>query len=158
MAFKHIVFDHDGTLVKFELNKKSLFDGVKEFLKALNQNGSKLYVWTARNRQSTIESLKSHGILHYFEDICTSTDADVKPSTDGLESMLGDTDKSHICVIGDSITDIVGAKSFKVMALGAAWNNPCDSELSYLKEYGADYVFKEVQECMSFVLENLDKE
>ncbi len=148
MSFKHIVFDHDGTLV----SNKVLFNGIYELIKNLHSKDIKLYVWTARDRHSTIESLKSHGILKYFEDISTSSDAEPKPSSQGIASMLDDVDRNLVCVVGDSSSDILGAKSFKAYAIGVMWQDSSNQYESYLKKYGADVVFGDVKSCSDFLL------
>lgn len=42
---------------------------IAEFLDELSQNDVKLYVWTARSRFSTVEFLKSLGIIGRFEQL-----------------------------------------------------------------------------------------
>lgn len=148
MLFKHIVFDHDGTLV----SNRVIFDGVETMLKNLFNKGIKLYVWTARDRHSTLQSLKSHGILKYFEDISTSTDAQPKPSSQGILNMLGDVEGSTVCVVGDSSSDMIGAKSFKAYAVGVVWQDSSSQYEEYLSRSGADRVFKDVNSCEEFLV------
>lgn len=157
MLYKHIVFDHDGTLVQVIDRKTILFEGMKDLLNILKKRGCKLYVWTARNRHSTIESLKSNGILELFEDISTSSDAQMKPSCEGLKLMLSDFNKSFICVIGDNTSDVLGARAFGVASFGANWNDKSGAKFEYLKSYGADSVFNEVSELKRMLLAKMEK-
>ena len=52
---KHIVFDHDGTLVKMGAHR-DLYPGIKELLTELLSREIKIYVWTARNRVYLMEN------------------------------------------------------------------------------------------------------
>jgi phosphoglycolate phosphatase len=152
MAFKHIVFDHDGTMV---INKQ-IFEGIKELLELLSSKGIKLYVWTARDRHSTIESLKFHGILKCFEDISTSTDAPFKPSAKGLENMLDFAAKDTVCVIGDSSSDMLGSKSFGSFSIGANWLDGSSEYDHYLKQSGAQIVFSTIEECQEYLISKIE--
>lgn len=151
MSVKHIVFDCDGTLVDTTQLKYSLFPGIKELLHALSLD-SKLYVWTARDRKSTLRILKELGIISYFESICTIDDALAKPHISGLVEMVADVPKSSVCVIGDSSNDIIGAKNFGVKSIGAVWNNEDYSVV--MKDLGADFVTDNPGACLGWLAQN----
>ncbi len=149
----HIIFDHDGTLVDTE-RTRSLFPGIYDLFSELAADSTKFYVWTARNRASTVEFLKSLGIIGEFEDICTATDAPPKPVVDGLLAMLpADFDASKTIVIGDSYTDMIGAKKIGAMAIGVTWGHARAEQREILKEFGADQLFNEVEELIKFIKE-----
>jgi phosphoglycolate phosphatase len=149
---RHIVFDCDGTLVDTSRLKYSLYPGIKELLLALSSE-SVLYVWTARDRRSTLRILDELGISKFFEQISTCDDAIPKPHVSGLIDMLHDTNKSMICVIGDTSNDIIGAKNFNVKSIGAAWNPNAGAII--LKESGADFIANAPEECLEWIKENL---
>lgn len=148
---KHIVFDCDGTLVDTSNLKYNLYPGIKDLLMAL-ANDSTLYVWTARDRRSTLRILEELGVLSLFEQICTVDDALPKPHVSGLIDMLHDTDKSLICVIGDTSNDIVGAKNFGVRSIGALWNRFANPVA--MKESGATFFAKTPEECLEWIHKN----
>lgn len=151
---RHIVFDHDGTLVNTDLDG-GLFFGIKEMLDKLEQRGCKLYVWTARSRFSTVEFLRSLGIINRFEQLHCSTDGDTKPSPDGLESMLFGEEPDSVLVVGDSCADMFGAKSFGAYGIGAVWAYKGRSETvqsQALLDSGADDIAKSPQECCSKIM------
>ncbi len=149
---KHVVFDCDGTILDTSGAKYKLFPGIKELLLELTQDYM-LYVWTARGRASTLRFFEEMGILHLFDQLCTPDDAPGKPHVAGLFSLLGSTPKHSICVIGDSSADMVGAKNFGVMAIGAIWQRDASSQT--LKEFGADFIVSHPLECSKLLLENL---
>jgi phosphoglycolate phosphatase len=149
---KHIVFDCDGTLIDTNQLKYSLFPGIKELLLALSPD-SLLYVWTARDRRSTLGLLQEAGVLHLFEGFCTMDEAYPKPHARGLSELLGEVDKAQVCVIGDTTNDIFGAKNFGVKSIGVAWNRSVRPE--HLKEAGADFITSKPEECLLWVTQNM---
>lgn len=151
MKYGHIVFDHDGTLVHPE--SLQLYPGIRPLLALLQQNGAKLYVWTARNRHSTVEILRSLAIIQCFEDLSTCTDCESKPSPQGLVNMLGEVSKHDVVVIGDSFADMIGARNFQVASLGANWHEKSEDNARILNHFGARRVFAEVQELQNFLIE-----
>ncbi len=149
---KHIVFDCDGTLLDTSQSRYSLYPDIKDLLINLSTNHS-LYVWTARDRSSTLRILQELGVVHFFEGFCTSDDAYPKPHIGGVGQMLGEINKAHACVIGDTVNDIVGAKNFGVKSIGATWNK--SANLDSLIESGADFIAFSPLDCLSWLSNNL---
>lgn len=151
---KHIVFDHDGTLVD-PSGQGRLYEGVECLLEDLTQNGVKLYVWTARTRFSTVEFLKSLGIIGRFELLSCSTDCEPKPCLEGLREMLPDIDPASVLMVGDGFADVIGAKNFGSQVIGAVWASPQGEERSEhsraLSELGASFVADSVPECATII-------
>lgn len=152
MSLNHVVFDCDGTLVDTSQLRYSLYPGIKELLSDLAKN-STLYVWTARDRKSTLRILKELGVLHYFNGISTIDDALPKPHISGLIELLGDTPRDKICMIGDTSNDILGAKNYGIKSIGAIWNS--SSSASIMRELGADFVTNEPSTCLDWLNNNL---
>lgn len=148
----HIVFDCDGTLIDTSGLKYHLFPGIKELVLALSET-STLYVWTARDRKSTLRILKELGILHLFEGLSTIDDALPKPHISGLIELLGDTPRSNICMIGDTSNDILGAKNYGIKSIGAVWNR--GANVDAMKELGADFIATEPAACLEWLNHNL---
>lgn len=149
---KHIVFDCDGTLVDTSQSKYSLYPGIKELLIGLEVE-SDLYVWTARDKKSTLRILKELGILQYFTAVCTIDDALPKPHPAGLEELLGEGQTHRACMIGDTSNDILGAKNFGVRSIGAVWNMSANAEI--LRLSGADFVARDPFSCLEWINNNL---
>lgn len=151
---KHVVFDHDGTLVNMQ-GGRVLFEGVKKLLVELQSKGVKLYVWTARDRYSCVDTLKSLDIIGFFEDISTATDCQPKPYPDGLNYMLDGVDPIQVMMVGDSYTDMVGGKKFGATTVGVIWDYPSERAREVLIDKGADHICKTVQECRDLILSKI---
>ncbi len=149
---KHIVFDCDGTLIDTSGPRYQLFDGIKDLLVELSRENL-LYVWTVRGRASTLKLLQEFGIMRYFETISTVDDAFPKPHIAGLLDLVGPAAKHAVCVIGDSSNDMLGAKNFGVLAIGATWNP--EAKARALKEGGADFIVSHPSECSKLIQLNL---
>lgn len=146
MTLKHVIFDHDGTLVNTSIAPRKIFPDIEDLLSFLRDSGISLYVWTARDRKSTKESLKSQGILHFFKELRCQGDAPLKPNTAEIEYML-DTDDQLVVMIGDSLSDIQAGKNIKAKTIAALWGFE-DTELGdYFRQHGADELALSVQEC-----------
>lgn len=149
---KHIIFDCDGTLIDTFGPKYQLFSGIKELLEELSKD-CLLYVWTARDRASTLRILEECGIHAYFDSFSTVDDAYPKPNPMGIAQLVGKVPKHSICVIGDSGNDILGAKSFGVLGIGALWA-PNTNEI-FLRDVGADFLVSHPSECSKLIELNL---
>lgn len=152
---KHIVFDCDGTIVDTSTHKYRLFPGIKELL--IQHSGDCMfYVWTARSRTSTLRIFEELGIYSYFDSFSTVDDHLPKPHIEGLFSLVGNAPKESICVIGDSSNDILGAKNFGVLAIGATWNGFARPQ--FLTDAGADFIVSHPTECSKLFELNLKAE
>ena len=65
----HIIFDHDGTLVKTDTSQYTLFAGMRDLLLELKSQNYELYIWTARPRQSTLDIIKKMDIAQFFTEL-----------------------------------------------------------------------------------------
>jgi phosphoglycolate phosphatase-like HAD superfamily hydrolase len=148
---KHIVFDHDGTLVGVTREGFVLFEGMLDLISRLSEKGHQLYVWTARDRFGTINSLKQNNVLGYFEDIqCANDGAYPKPSPEGLIEMLEGINKEEVVVIGDNYSDMIGAKKFGAKyRVGALWNDPLKKPV--LEEFGATHLATSIDELEKLI-------
>lgn len=147
----HIVFDHDGTLVDTTKISRTLYPGIKELLMELNQRGIPMYVWTARDKKSTQEILSKQGVLSFFIDICGGDSAARKPSAEGLEYLLSGVNAQNVIVIGDSIGDIIGAKSFGATAVAVLWDKKDERAEAAFIQAGAYKTFFSPQELKLFL-------
>ena len=149
---KHVILDCDGTLIDTSGPKYKLFPGIKELLEA-HASECLYYVWTARGRASTLRILEELGIRYYFDGFSTPDDTISKPHVAGLLDLVGKASKETICVIGDSSNDMLGAKTFGVLAIGAMWDKAARAE--FLKESGADFLVSHPSECSTLIQLNL---
>ncbi|WP_164848393.1 HAD family hydrolase [Halobacteriovorax sp. HLS] len=133
--------------------KYDLFNGVKELILKLSELGYRLYVWTGRDRASTLRILKELDVAKYFFDFRCMDDTIPKPHPMGLEQLVGEYDRSKIIMIGDSVTDIQGAKKFGCRSIGALW-----CTYSYeddLKEMEADFLVRSPLDCLEIIEKNI---
>lgn len=112
-----------ATVCSRQDHKYSLFEEIMPLLEACHQEDWSLYVWTGRDRGSTLEILKALGIMPFFWDLRTASDGIPKPHPMGMEELVGQWEKEKIVLIGDSQADLQGAKNFGCHFLGATW---CD--------------------------------
>lgn len=149
---KHVIFDCDGTLMDTSQYSYTLFPGIKDLIIDLSKD-CELYVWTARDRLSTFRYLKEFEIIQYFSEISTPDDALAKPNSEGIRSLVGAYDKASVCMIGDSSADILGAKNYGVISIGATWGRNTDTES--LITSGADFIVSDPAECSKLIRLNL---
>ena len=144
----YVVFDHDGTLVDTSAHPYELFGGMKDFLTELKNLGFVLYVWTARPRRSTLEITKRLEISQYFDEYFCFDDGLPKPHSEGLSKLCDGIDKNKILHIGDSLSDIDGAKAFGIEVVAACWG-----DLNLLDKFQplANYTASSLDECRSII-------
>ena len=133
--------------------KYDLFIGVKELILKLGEMGYRLYVWTGRDRASTLRILKELDVAKYFYDFRCMDDTIPKPHPMGLKELVGEFDPSKVIMIGDSTTDIQGANSFGCKSIGAIWCNFADEVR--LKKMGADFIVSSPLDCLKIIEENI---
>jgi len=148
---KYIVFDHDGTLVNTSIYDYALYPGMLKLLIHLEQKGIRLYVWTARNRNSTVEILRSLGIIDKFDELACGNEAKRKPEIEALENLLPGIDPKEVAMIGDSLGDIIGGSKFGASAFGAMWGHGSDYVKEAFLEHGAVESFMRVEDLESYL-------
>ena len=152
----HIVFDHDGTLVNTCVIPRYVFQGLKELLSELHQKNIPLYVWTARSKESALLSLKEQGIDQYFLDVCGGQTTAPKPSPAGIEYLVPEVSAENVIVIGDSIGDIIGGKSFGALTIGALWSHGGEDYSQDFYARGADFCFQSVEDLKEFLMNKIE--
>lgn len=161
ISIKHIVFDHDGTLVDTSHGIKKLFPGVDKVLSMLEDKKIPMYVWTARNYKSTVSSLESLQCLEMFKGFSCPPIAPAKPSPDGIVALFTDqglsqVDPRSVMVIGDSPGDMYGGKAFGAFCVAVTWAYGGDTDLvEILKEYGADSICSTTDELIIILKQHI---
>lgn len=130
-------------------NPFRLFFDIKKLLLELSKKNYQLYVWTARDRKSCLRILKELGVSDLFLEFRCLDDCDPKPHPTGLRQMLGDIEKDKILVIGDSSSDIIGAKNFGVKSIAACW---ASSQIAdHLTPYGPEGLANSPLDCLKII-------
>lgn len=154
-SIKYIVFDHDGTLVDTSSYKRRLFPGIKDLLRYLKEQGLELFVWTARDRRSTIEILESLAIMSEFSMLNCAGESSAKPSSEGISSMLTQVDPSEVAVIGDSLGDMLGGREYGAYSIGALWAHGSEDSKQLMFEHGADETCLTVNDLKNLITKNI---
>lgn len=125
------------------------YPGVGEMLKTLSQRGHDIYVWTARDRRSTREIMIKLGLSPYILDMRCMDDTTPKPHPQGIKELVEGAHKGDVLVIGDSMTDIQGARSFGAHSIAALWGEHVERET--LARAGADFFASTPSECIEII-------
>ncbi|RRS30148.1 MAG: haloacid dehalogenase [Epsilonproteobacteria bacterium (ex Lamellibrachia satsuma)] len=105
-------------------NELVLYEGIKELLESLKEQGYALAVATNAYRGSTIESLTHLNIYEHFDSIaCYDDVAQGKPHPDMLYKILNETniDKCNTRFIGDGPRDEMASKRAEIPYIMVDW-------------------------------------
>lgn len=129
----------------------NLFPGIRCLLTKLKEAKYGLYVWTGGYRQYALKILNQTGIINFFEKVCCADDTDPKPDTEGVIKLVGDVPKEKVVIIGDSVTDIQGAKNFGCNCIVALWDDYV--KINDLKKMQPDFWADYPEDCMQIIEE-----
>ncbi|MCP4912088.1 MAG: HAD-IA family hydrolase [Oligoflexia bacterium] len=123
-------------LARAEGQKIQPFMGATRLLTSLLEVGYDVYLWTARDRASTLQVMETHGMTRFFKDIrCADDTPQSKPNPSGMEELVPGLDKSKVCLIGDSEADKKGAHNFGCDFIGACWDERAQLEIDDLVKH-----------------------
>ncbi|MHA1272745.1 MAG: HAD family hydrolase [Promethearchaeota archaeon] len=111
----HIVKEVDKKVIEVERDaaiKATPLDGIKDVLKFIKEQGIKQAVYTINTKKNAKISLKSAGLLEFFDIIIGRDDVEnIKPHPDHLIKICNElgVKSSEILVVGDTHRDITGA-------------------------------------------------
>lgn len=126
-----------------------LFDGFRETLCKLKQQGFRLHLWSARDEFSARKILKHHEIEGLFLTCSFSTSESSKPMAQNLcfdWSMAG---KNQTLVVGDSPIDMLAAQNVGAIGAAALWGAPWRK--GSLVGAGAELLFYNLSDFTSWV-------
>jgi len=107
--------------------KANLTKGIKEVLEFLKNNNIKQAIFTYNTHANTLLSLKTAGIVSYFEIIIGRDDIrNLKPHPDHLKRIceLLNVDIDRVLIIGDTNTDIEAAINIGSYSIALKTNIP----------------------------------
>jgi HAD superfamily hydrolase (TIGR01549 family) len=127
-----------------------LFEGALEALSGLKSHGFRLHLWTARDQYSARKILKELGIETFFTTMSFATEADSKPNANSLRFSWREAEKNQVMVIGDSATDIIGARNIAAVGAAALWDP--HSARSSLVAAGAELFFYNMKDFQDWMV------
>ena len=130
-----------------------LFDGMKELVVALKENGYKLGIVTSRKSWSTTKGLEKFGLDKYFDVVITADDTekhkpDPEPVYIALEKLGSKAEESII--IGDTRFDILCAKNAGLKSVLVDWSIALPKE-ERIGENTPDYIIYEANELLALL-------
>lgn len=122
-ALKDAFIERFQQLRQREEDEEPLFDGVKDFLHQLHQDGFLLGVATGKSRRGLVNTLKNHGLGDYFLTLNTADDGPGKPHPSMLHNAMLDVGAApeNTYMIGDTTFDVHMALAANVQAIGVSW-------------------------------------
>lgn len=131
--------DYYDTYGKF---KNKLYDGMKDVLTALRNQGTKLAVCTSKYEKFAEEIVELLGVSDYFDAVCGSTlDGSRKDKKDlipyAVKTLGGDfdTERENTVMLGDTYFDARGARMCNVDFIGVKYGY---GSLEQMKAEGAE--------------------
>ena len=116
-----------------------LFDGIRELLVDLLQDGWQLAVATGKSERGLKACLATHQLSDLFVSLQSADHHPSKPHPAMLEAALADTgaDAENSVMIGDTSFDMEMARAANIRAVGVAWGYHSVAEL---RQFGAEVV------------------
>ncbi len=131
-----------------------LFEGALETLIHLKNQGYRLHLWTARDEYSARRILQHHKIEDFFATLSFATTTNSKPHAKSLQFDWAQAKKDQMIMIGDSPTDMAGAKNINAIRGAALWDPY--AKKSSLIETGAELFFHKMTDVLeSFTTKTL---
>lgn len=127
------------------------FQGAKEVIEKLKQEGYQLAVYSNKRRDAIFRGLDLVGLTSYFEFVVSSDDVEnVKPHPEGVNKVLQYFKSDNAIMVGDTTYDIKAAKAANILAMGVTWSF---YSAKALLENGADMVADSFEEVYRKIIE-----
>lgn len=121
-----------------------MFEDAYDTLRKLSESKKfQLHLWTARDEKSARKILSTHKMDHFFSTMSFATSSDSKPNGKSLNFDWRSAEGNSILVLGDSPTDIYGAKNINAIAGAALWDHPAKTHA--LVTAGAELFFPKLE-------------
>jgi phosphoglycolate phosphatase-like HAD superfamily hydrolase/predicted metalloenzyme YecM len=126
-----------------------LFEGIKDLLENLSTRPFRLHLWTARDERSARAILASHDLDQIFTTMSFANEVHSKPHCISLKFDWKSAIPHTTLVIGDSPSDVIGAKNIGAIRVGALWDKNA-KEISLISA-GAELLFHELDEFKTWL-------
>lgn len=133
----------------------SPFDGIKEILETLRNNGVHISMVTGKGKHSTDISLKYFGLTHFFEIIETGSPDGARKAA-GIQIILNalkDIKSDEVIYVGDASSDIIASRKVGVPVVAAAWAETAEPEK--LKELKPDELFYTMKDFSNWMADKI---
>lgn len=138
--------------VPIGMYETKLYEGLKDMLETLKQNGFKLFVATSKPEEMAIEIIKYLGIFDYFDLICGATLDKSRDSKDEvIDYLLKQTGINNALMIGDTAFDVVGANAHGIKTVGVSWGY---GKVEEMQKNGAVAIAHTPNELIDIILNN----
>ena len=126
------------------------FEGIRELLAALKEQGHTLYVATSKPEWMAVDILKKFQLDGYFDLICGATmDTSRTEKSQVIAYLLAQTgDVSHAIMVGDTKFDVLGAAAHNIPTVGVSWGYGTVAEM---QEAGAAAIAHTMQELLELL-------
>tara|TARA_B110001454_G_C12723218_1_gene435907 strand:+ start:22090 stop:23232 length:1143 start_codon:yes stop_codon:yes gene_type:complete len=131
-----------------------LFEDILKLLHRLYEKNARLHLWTARDEFSARKILKEHSIEHFFTTLSFANEVDSKPHAQSLKFDWKKVAKNKAIVIGDSPSDVHGAKNIGAISASALWDPHATK--NPLIQAGTDLFFHQVKDLDQWLSRKLD--
>lgn len=127
-----------------------VYDGIEDLLKALKENGHKIFLATSKPEVFAVKILKHFNLIQYFDFVSAATmDSTRNEKTDIIQYALDHIeheDLASVIMVGDRKYDILGAKQFHLASVGVLYGFGGRAEL---EQAGADFIVETPLEIVS---------
>ena len=126
------------------------YEGIRELLAALKEQGHTLYVATSKPEWMAVDILKKFQLDGYFDLICGATmDTSRTEKSQVIAYLLAQTgDVSHAIMVGDTKFDVLGAAAHNIPTVGVSWGYGTVAEM---QEAGAAAIAHTMQELLELL-------
>lgn len=128
------------------------YPGIEDALKALTEQGHRLFVATSKPEEMSIKILEKFGLAKYFEKICGATlDGKRSSKADVIAYLLSQVgDLAHTVMVGDTTYDVIGAKKHGISTIGVSWGY---GEVADMQAAGAAAIAQTTDELVALLQE-----
>ena len=148
---RQLVEDYRERYRPIGLLECQLFEGMRELLVKLREQGIKTAITTMKPQEMAEMLLEREGMINLFDVIYGST-LSQNLSKQKLVEMAMDTlgaDRENTILVGDTKYDIHGAHQAGIVAVGVRYGYAAENEL---EDAGADFIVDTMQELEAFLL------
>lgn len=126
------------------------YPGIRELLEQLIADGFRLYVATSKPEGMSIKILEHFDLAKYFTKICgAATDRSRNTKEAVIAYLMEETgEKDNMIMVGDTIYDVLGAKSLGIPCIGVSWGY---GETKDMEQAGAVGIAYSMQELLSML-------